>query len=352
MTYQLVHKGAVREFDLHIPWAWEYWHERAFTEDSREGLPLVIALHGGGQDPGGFATDWNFPLLINNSDETNWQDRFFVLYPHGFDSSVLFTVLRRGWNMGFTGQYMAAQNDVSFIEAAMDSVDKMLGRKLKEIGVSRPAIDRDRRFVFGYSMGGMMAYKLAHDLPDTFGALWVAAGAYGGRSFEGFSPTVTNDPQGRHSVSLFAHHGEMDTVVPPGPRNDPSGRVQPETEIDFGPPFGTLDVFNETGITDPAVADSYNNSYRTLAAAVEEYRRYNDCEKGFVAAESGPNQPDVAGGTNSETYVFRQDGGAINPEVTVYRDGEMSHTGFTAAGQYKDTSDVWSFFKDHPRVRL
>ena len=314
--------------------------------------PLVIALHGGGQDPAGFAADWNFPALINGSDPDNWQDRFFVLYPHGFDSAVLFNVVRRGWNTGFAAQYLTAQNDVSFIEAAMDAAEEMLGSKLQEVGVSRPAIDRDRRFVFGYSMGGMMAYKLAHDLPDTFGALWVAAGAYGGRSFEGLGTTVTNDPQGRHSVSLFAHHGESDTVVPPGPRKEPSGRVQPETEIDFPAPVGTVDVFDATGIPDPAVAADYNNSFRTLAAVVDEFRRYNDCDDDFVSAESGPGNPDINGGTDSLQFVFRQAGGAINPEVTVYRDEHLGHTGYVGVNQYKTTGDVWSFFKDHPRVPL
>jgi hypothetical protein len=41
---------------------------------------------------------------------------------------------------------------------------------------------------------------------------------------EGYSETVTNTPQGRSSVSLFAHHGELDDVVLPGAQNDTSGR--------------------------------------------------------------------------------------------------------------------------------
>jgi hypothetical protein len=45
MPYQLVHNGVVREFEFYPPVGWHYWHERVFTEDGRNGLPLVIALH-------------------------------------------------------------------------------------------------------------------------------------------------------------------------------------------------------------------------------------------------------------------------------------------------------------------
>jgi len=51
MPYQLVQDGLVREFRLFAPIGWPYWVERAFTEDGRNGLPLVIAMHGGAQDP-------------------------------------------------------------------------------------------------------------------------------------------------------------------------------------------------------------------------------------------------------------------------------------------------------------
>lgn len=120
MAYHIVHKGVVREFDFYAPFAWTYWHERAFAEDGRMGLPLVVAMHGEGQDQ------------ETISDETNWQDRFFVLYPYGFDSS---------------------QNDVSFIRAAISAVENMLTIKLAQIGVTRPPIDHDRRFIFGYYSG-------------------------------------------------------------------------------------------------------------------------------------------------------------------------------------------------------
>jgi poly(3-hydroxybutyrate) depolymerase len=353
VAYQIVHKGVVREFDFHAPFAWHYWHEQAFTEGSRSGLPLVIALHGGGQDIPTFMSTWPFYSLINTSDQDNWEDRFFVIYPYGFDSNTAFGALnvKRSWNVGFAGEYLPVQSDVSFIRAAINAVEQMLQRKLRQLGITRPAIDPDRRFVFGYSAGGMMAYKLAHEIPDYFGALWVMAGAYGGRAHEGLTRTVTNDPQGSSSVSLFAHHGEDDTVVPPGDRQDPSGRVQPNTEFEVTPAI-TFDIYDEAGIPSAVVPD-HNNSYRTLAAAIEEFRRYNDCEPEAVAGISGPGQEDINGTTNARQYVFRQESGDVNPEVTVYRDEEMKHGNYSSAtNQYVDIARIWNWFKDHPRIPL
>ena len=131
MAYQIVHKGVVREFDFHAPFAWPYWHERAFSEDGRLGLPLVVTLQGGGQDPHNFIETWDSYSASNTSGETNWQDRFFVLYPYGFDSN--------------TG------NDVTFIHAAVSAVEHMLQIKLDQIGITRPPIDPDRRYILGYS---------------------------------------------------------------------------------------------------------------------------------------------------------------------------------------------------------
>ena len=102
----------------------------------------------------------------------------------------------RGWNTGFAGESIPVPDDVAFIEDAVRLVENLLKKELRELGINRSPIDPNRRFVFGYSMGGMMAYKLAHELPNRFAALWVMSGAIGGRAHEGTTRTVTNGPQG------------------------------------------------------------------------------------------------------------------------------------------------------------
>jgi len=339
MPYQLVHDGLLREFRLYAPIGWPYWVERAFTEDGRNGLPLVIALHGGAEDPETFSDDWPFHTLINSANNADWEDRFFVLYPHGFAATTLANEPLRGWNTGFAGDTPPAQNDVAFIGQAVEAVERMLRAELDSVGIAHAPIDADRRYLFGYSMGGMMAYKLAHERPNHFAALWALSAAYGGRAHEGLTPTITNDPQGSFGLSLFAHHGEADTVVPPGPRNDQTGR--------------TTSTFNRalyvaTGLQ-AADADDYAGSFRTLHAAVEEFKLYNDCEP--VAASQSTVEPDIGGGNGALRFLFQRTGNPANPEVVVYRDPAMAHTGFTASpNRYFDAADVWDWFKLHPRV--
>lgn len=350
MAYQLVHNGVLREFDFYPPIGWEYWHEQAFTQGARRGLPLVIAMHGGAQDPAVFASDWPLPLVSASPVSTNWEDRFFVIYPHGFGYTPDLTGRPiRGWNAGFSGDLMPVQSDVSFIRAAIAAVEDMLQARLDELGVRRPAIDADRRYLFGYSMGGMMAYKLAHEIPDYFAALWVMSGAIGGRSSEGYANTVTNTPSGSSSLSLFHHHGDLDDVVPPGPREDISGR-----EVGTHLP----DLYALTGM--PAVEIPLRKtSLRHLAAAIAAYKLHNDCENTAFVSPGDPDAStdsalDLGGGATSVKLVFRQAGNAANPEVIVYRDPTMEHTGFTTPGgnRYFDHTDVWSFFKGHPRVGI
>ena len=333
MPYQIVHDGVVREFEFFAPYGWPYWAERAFTEDGRDGLPLVVAMHGGAQNPASFAADWPFANLINVPDNANWEDRFCVLYPYGFSYYPgLDGLPSRGWNTGFAGSYMAGQDDVGFIRAAIDAVEKMMRAE-------RRAIDPDRRFLFGYSMGGMLGYRLASEMPNHWAALWAMSATFGGRSHDGLTPTVTHAPRGESSVSLFAHHGDADAMVPPGPNNDPSGLAL----------SATTNLFYLASGLDQASADLYTTSVRHLAAAGLTYRTYNNCRS--TAHQVLTGQASVNGANDATMYVHRQDGSPANPEVVVYRDPTMQHTGFIA-NRYFEEGDVWDFFKAHPRIGL
>ena len=95
MPYTLVHQGVMREFDFYAPPGWQHWVGKAW-EQGRVGLPLVVALHGGAQDPLGFQEDWFFPRVWNLSFADGnpgdpvtpgaaraLENQFFVLYPYG-----------------------------------------------------------------------------------------------------------------------------------------------------------------------------------------------------------------------------------------------------------------------------
>ncbi|MDH4277794.1 MAG: hypothetical protein OEW83_06895, partial [Acidimicrobiia bacterium] len=200
MAHQIVRKNTVREFEFFPPLAWPYWLERTYEESGRRGLPLIVALHGGGQDPAGFAENWPFPELFSGPDEDNWEDRCIVLRPFGFAYFPLLGRPLRGWNPGFGGGFLRAQNDVAFVESMIAEAERMLNREMRQLGIPGPAIDPNRRFLFGYSAGGMMAYRLVNKMPDNWAALWVQSSAHGGRSYDGLTARVTNRPRGRHGV--------------------------------------------------------------------------------------------------------------------------------------------------------
>jgi poly(3-hydroxybutyrate) depolymerase len=217
----------------------------------------------------------------------------------------------------------------------------MLRAELARLGSRRTPIDADRRYLFGYSMGGMFAYRLVHDLPDTFAALWVVSAAIGGRAHEGLSRTVVNDPQGSSAASLFALHGDQDVVVPPGGAGDPTGRVQS---------LASVLLHAVTGLP-AADAVAHADSLRPLEAAVAAYVAHDDCEATPFSIST--TEPDLGGGTASVMNVYRQASAAANPEVIVYRDPTMGHDGFTtSAARYFQPADVWEFFKAHPRIGL
>lgn len=96
MPYTLVHNGLTREFDFYAPTGWEHWVGKAW-EKGRVGLPLVVALHGGAQDPLDFQEKWFFPRTWNLAMDADGnpadpvpiggdrvlENQFFVLYPYG-----------------------------------------------------------------------------------------------------------------------------------------------------------------------------------------------------------------------------------------------------------------------------
>jgi hypothetical protein len=84
MPYSLMHNGIMREFDFYAPPGWEYWVGKAW-EQRRIGLPLVIALHGGAEDPLLFQEDWFFPRVWNLGLDRNGEADFAYQSPQPTD---------------------------------------------------------------------------------------------------------------------------------------------------------------------------------------------------------------------------------------------------------------------------
>ncbi len=153
---------------------------RLFTptsEDDSRPMPLVLALHGAGNTPDSFG---KATLL----DQAASAHRFVVAYPEAE---------RLVWNGGFccTLGRGAPGADVRFLDRLITDVT----------AVRR--IDTARVYAVGVSAGGIMAYRLACDLPGRIAGVGAVAASM-----------QVDDCQPSRPVSVVALHGTGDQLVP------------------------------------------------------------------------------------------------------------------------------------------
>jgi polyhydroxybutyrate depolymerase len=171
-TRTLAAGGRERSYVVHAP------------QYLQPGSPLVIVLHGSGQDAHAMqkATGFAFERLAG-------QRRFAVAYPNAFG---------KHWNGGRkAGRHTAGVqgiDDAAFITAVIDSM------------AATHAIDPDRVFVFGYSGGGHMAFRLAQEAPGRIAAIAVVAASVP-------MPDNAELPQ-RHAVPAMLVNGTDDPINP------------------------------------------------------------------------------------------------------------------------------------------
>jgi len=148
-TFSLVHDGLTRMYRVHVP--------RSYRAEVP--AALILAFHGGGGNMNHMATDKYYGLISKSEAEG-----FIVVFPNGFSNfkSGKFAT----WNAGTC--CAAARDrkvdDVGFVRKIIENLTRQL------------AIDRNRIFATGMSNGGMMAYRLACEMPDTFKAVASVAG--------------------------------------------------------------------------------------------------------------------------------------------------------------------------------
>jgi polyhydroxybutyrate depolymerase len=157
--------------------------------DPAAALPLVIALHGAGQDAASFAEETRFA-------EAAASLRMLVVFPNGSGTEEG----KLSWNAHFCcGVGVAEQvDDIGFVGALIDDIAK------------HRAIDRKRIYATGMSNGGMLTYQLAAAHPEWFAAIAPVSAAIGGtsRSGEAFVIVPPDRP-----VPVMIIHGRRDPYV-------------------------------------------------------------------------------------------------------------------------------------------
>ncbi len=171
--------GRERSYILHVPPAAE----------SSAKLPLVIALHGAGQDAVGFAEETRLAEAADAS-------RMVVVFPDGSGTEPG----KLSWNAHFCCGIGAAEqvDDIGFITALIDRI------------AARIPVDRKRVYATGMSNGGMLSYQLAAARPESFAAIAPVSATIGGTSRNGDRFVIAAPGQ---PVPVMIIHGRKDPYV-------------------------------------------------------------------------------------------------------------------------------------------
>lgn len=170
----LIHQGNERSYVVYEPGG-TYKHKS---------YPLIIALHGGG----GSARSM-LRLTQGRFNEIAEEEGALVVYPEG---------LRRFWNEGrkkpVSFSHRNNIDDVGFIKAMVEALQEEY------------SIDAARIFVTGISNGGLMAYRLACELPDMIAGVASVTAS--------FPEDVLPECQSVEGISLLMMNGTDDPLLP------------------------------------------------------------------------------------------------------------------------------------------
>jgi polyhydroxybutyrate depolymerase len=163
--------GREREYLVHFP-----------AGAPSTGAAVVLAFHGS-------ASSAAHLVEFSGLDEVANEEGFVVVFPQGLGPDRL----RRTWNAGGCCGWSFKENvdDVGFAAAILDELTREL------------AIDPHRVYATGMSNGGMMAYRLAAELPGRLAAIAPVAGPMGRVTWPPTSP-----------VSVCHFHGTLDEYAP------------------------------------------------------------------------------------------------------------------------------------------
>jgi polyhydroxybutyrate depolymerase len=257
---KLTINGLERSYLLHIP----------LGLVTGQPVPLVFVFHGLGEAA-------NLIQQASGMNAVSDTNGFIVVYPNGSGSSSALS-----WNAGKCCGY-ALQNNID--ETAY------IRQIIADVGTF-VQIDPKRIYASGFSNGGLLSYRLACEMSDTFAAIAPVAGVM-----------LFDQCQPKQPVALIDFHGLSDNVVPIG-----GGGIIP----DVGQPF-------------PPVEDS-------IAAWV----KFDDCV----------NPPQI-----EQTTVFTHTSYSSCQSNSAVEFYAIKGIGHSWPSQYvvQASQKIWDFFKAHPK---
>lgn len=168
--------GLARTYNVHLPAGY----------DTAEGpFPVVIGLHG----TGGSAVQFDRHYHLSEKAD---QAGFIAVYPNGVRSDGRLGI--RTWNAGSCCDFAVRENvnDVGFISRLIDEL------------IATYRADPSRIYVTGMSNGGMLAYRLAAEVPEKIAAIAPVS----------CSMVIDPPPVQTVPMPIIHLHSALDRIVP------------------------------------------------------------------------------------------------------------------------------------------
>jgi len=296
--------GIPRHYQLHVP----------PNYDQSKPMPLVIVLHGHGQD----GSDIEKAAGIDAKAD---KEGFIVAYP---DATRWFG----------NKQLSAWDTDNGLVPPGADVDDVGFLNKVIDNSQSQLSVDQKRTYLVGVSNGGMMAYKAAAELSDKIAAVVDISGAMSGTESKPNSP-----------VSVLSIVGTADGVVPP------SGRTKMEEAAAASP-----DILPLLAKAVPSLKEELNTplgqelvqKLAIKSAIVPQFQPVDYATDFWRSADgiSASSKTTQNGAITTETYT-NSDGVTVEQKIVAGADHVLQHdvpSGFNLA------DETWNFLEAHPKV--
>lgn len=168
-TKTLMHNDVKRKYIVYTP--------KNYDPGASRKYPIVFNFHGGGMTPAE-------QMLYSQMNKTADRHSFIVVYPKG---------IKEDWNVGFGMSYKKGTDDIGFVEAILNQIEKDY------------KIDPKKVFAAGLSRGGFFCHRIAAELPHRFSAV-ASAGA-------SLPDSVAYYHKDRKEIGILMIHGKADRVV-------------------------------------------------------------------------------------------------------------------------------------------
>ncbi|HKK79893.1 MAG TPA: PHB depolymerase family esterase, partial [Phaeodactylibacter sp.] len=289
LSQTLEDQDSTRNYLLYVPAAY----------DGTEEWPLVLNLHGGFNDR--FVQMWNSRMnLVADTAQ------FLVAYPEGHLQED-----GRVWN---TQEQPALPDDVAYLSRLIDTL------------TANYAINAERVYSAGFSMGGEMSYLLGCNIPDQVAAIASVSG-----------PTLTDNDwtcTAGQPLPLLHMHGTADIVAPiEGGTGVPNGFDFPAVrdQLDFW--INANGCAADSTVTQLPDTNPEDNSTVTLT-------RFDDCA--LYQGADGNNR-------TAEVWYYQVEGGGHS-----WPDGRFDFLPpafqplFSPVNRdINASSEIWNFFNRH-----